>query len=215
MAGKIMLTHRTSTQPKPSGMSAARSKLYVIAIVLSIALTVIVRTQFGDETFFCDGVECTLGSGTRWVLTGLSIGGPFLAVTGYLWSMWLDDRDQLGPAAKWSIPDAEQIFEVLSVLGAGLITYWLLLNGPSIEAVEVRQVNQLAASLREFRLEAGEPVTNLVPSRLTWFVIGAILSGPFWFSFGSMIGRELYGRRYSSLDSSSQQPAHVEEDFDF
>ena len=101
------------------------------------------------------------------------------------------------------------------MLGAGLITYWLLLNGPSIEAVEVRQVNQLATSLREFRLEAGEPVTNLVPSRLTWFVIGAVLSGPFWFSFGSMIGRELYGRRYSTLDSSSQQPAHVEEDFDF
>lgn len=164
------------------------------ATVLSVALTVVVRSQFGVETFQCEGSTCELGSGTRWVLTGLVIVGSFIIAGGFLWSARLEARGNLDPLANWTIPDAQQIVEVVFVIGAGLATYWLALNGPSIEGEDVRQVNQWANDLRNFRSESAA-TTNLVPARLTWFIIGGALATPFAFSFGTMVGREFYGRR--------------------
>ena len=160
-----------------------------------MVLTFVIRSRFGDEVFVCDGERCSLGSGTKWLATGLSLIVPFLAALGFEWSRMLERRNMLDPTTKWAVPDAEQIFEGLAVLIAGLFTYWLVLNGPASEGVEVRQVNAWANDLRNFRLEDGEPSTTLVPARTTWFVIGAALAVPFFFSFGSMIGREVFGRQ--------------------
>lgn len=160
-----------------------------------MVLTFFVRRIFGDETFICDGSECTLGSGPRWLLTGVAFFGPFLAVAGFRWSEMLERRGRLAPEAKWQIPDAEQILEIVTVILAGLLTYWLVLNGPSTELVEGGRLNGWANDVRNFRREEGTPETELVPSRLTWFIIGGLLSVPFLFSFGSMIGREWFGRR--------------------
>lgn len=124
----------------------------------------------------------------------MSIVGPVFAAAGYMWTGKLDEHKMAGPTAKWAIPDLEQIFEVIWVLIAALITYWLLLNGPSVEDSDMTGVNSLANSLRNFRREEGTVPTDLTPTSTTWFMIGAILCTPFFFSFGSMIGRELLSR---------------------
>ncbi len=175
-------------------MSSA-PKYFGFGFVVSLLLTIFVRSRFGEEVFVCDGSDCAGSSGTKSLLTGLAFIGPLVAAAGFTWSSMLHQRGRLVPTAKWAVPDFEQIFEVLGVLAAGLASYWLILNGPSIEAVEVRQVNQWANDLRNFRAEEGTPTTDLVPSTVTWFVIGAVLSAPFWLSFGAMLGRETIGRR--------------------
>ncbi len=177
---------------------------------MAAVLTIVVRSQFGEETFLCDGSRCELGSGTRWLLTGVALFGSFIATAGFRWSSMLERRGSLDPSAKWAVPDAEQILEVLSVIGAGLVTYWLVLNGPSIESVEVRQVNQWANDLRNFRLEENTASTVLVPSRRTWFLIGGVLSLPFAFSFGAMVGREFFGRRRRKATIAAHENADLE-----
>ncbi len=158
-------------------------------------LTIVVRSQFGEETFLCNGSACVLGSGTRWLFTGVAIASAFVGTAGYRWSARLERRGRLDPTTKWAVPDAQEIVEVLFVILAALATYWLVLNGPSIERLEVRQVNQWANDLRNFRLEENTVATDLVPTSRTWFVVGAILATPFAFSFGAMIGREFFGWR--------------------
>ncbi len=176
-------------------MSSPKSKTFIIAAVIAVVLTIFMRSRFGDEVLLCEGQPCDLGSGTKWLATGLSLIGPFFAAAGFEWARLLENRNMLDPRAKWAVPDAEQILEGLAVLLAGLFTYWLILNGPANEGVDVRQVSAWANDLRNFRLEEGLPETNLVPARTTWFVIGAALAVPFFFSFGSMLGREVFGRQ--------------------
>lgn len=191
-------------------MSTSRLKSLAFATIAAVVLTIVVRSQFGEESFFCDGSVCELGSGTRWLLTGLVVVGTFIGTAGFRWSAMLERRGSLDPAAKWAIPDAEQIIEVATVIGAGLASYWLLLNGPSIEADDVRQVNQWANDLRNFRREENTAPTDLVPTSFTWFVVGGVLSLPFAFSFGSMIGREFFGRRRRKLQRSTAAPTETE-----
>ena len=172
-----------------------------IATLVALIATWFVHGRAGNETFLCDGTtECELGSGASWLLTGVTLIGPFIALAGFFWARRLHHAGRLGPFSYRAIPDGEQIIEVLAVLGAGLLTYWLALNGPSIEFVEIGRPNTWVESLREFR--APEILTQVdrqkldeVPSRRTWFLIGVILGGPLMFSLGNMLGREWYGRK--------------------
>jgi hypothetical protein len=170
------------------------AKTLPIAAVVASILTWQVHTRSGDETFVCEGEACVLGSGASWLLTGITLLGPFIALAGFLWTRRLHRRDRLGPFSPRAIPDSEQIFEVLSVLAAGLATYWLVRNGPSIEAVDVGRPNTWVLELHQWTTDDGEPISRLVPNRRTWFAVGAILAAPFAFSLGSMLSREWYGR---------------------
>ena len=166
-----------------------------IATAVAIILTWQVHVRSGDETFLCDGENCVLGSGASWLFTGITLLSPFIALLGFSWTRRLHHRGQLGPFAYRAIPDGEQILEVVTVLVAGLTTYWLVRNGPSIPAVDVGRPNTWVLELREWTTDDGATVSTLVPNRRTWFTVGAILSAPFAFSFGSMLAREWYGRR--------------------
>lgn len=176
------------------------SKLAPAAAIASLLLTWQVHRRSGDEQFLCDGVECSLGSSASWLLTGVTMIGPFVALVGFFWSRRLHYQSRLGPFSKRAIPDGEEILEVFAVLAAALISYWLLLNGPSIEAVDIDKPNTWAQNLREYRAPdelTAEQRQSLkeVPTRFTWFVIGLLGSAPFMFSLGSMLGREWYGRK--------------------
>lgn len=161
-------------------MLSNRTQLFSVAAAVAIVLTLVVRLQVDQEA--------------RALLTGATFTGPFFAAAGVSWSDELGKRGLVGPRAKFTVPDFEQIFEGLAVLLAGLVSYWLLLNGPSHNPGELTGLNSLANDLRNFRREDGTSITNLAPTGFTWFVIGIILSAPFWFSFGSMAGRELIMR---------------------
>ncbi len=168
------------------------AKTLPIAALLSLLLTAQVHGRTGDETFRCDGAPCELGSGLSWLLTGAFLTGPFIAVLGVAWTRRLHHHDRLGPFVPRVVPDGEQIFEVLAVLAAGLVSFWLLRNGPMIEAVRVGRPNSWILDARE---ATDEFTTNaLVPNRTNWFMIGTVLGAPFSFSLGSMIAREWYGR---------------------
>lgn len=191
------------------------AKALPIAIIVAFFATRRVHGRYFDETFICDtGDRCELGSGLSWLLTGITALGPFLAVLGFMWTWRLHHRDRLGPFSHRAIPDSEQILEVLAVLGGILASYWLLLNGPSIESVTIGRPNTWAEWLRNFR--APEQLTSAdrekleqVPSRLTWFAVGTLLGGPFMYAFGSMLGREWYGRKRRKAQKS--EAAHREE----
>ena len=171
-----------------------------IAVIVAFISTRWVRGRFGDESFVCETGACDLGSGLTWLLSGVTILGPFIALAGFFWSRRLHLKQQLGPFSSRAIPDSEQIGEVLMVAAAALASYWLMLNGPSIEPVTIGQPNTFVETLREFRapeqLTAEDRVKlNEVPSRRTWFLIGTLLGTPFTFSLGTLLGREWYGRK--------------------
>ena len=202
----------------------ALAKTVPIAAIVAFFATRWVHGRFGDETFICaDGVECDLGSSMSWLLSGLTLLGPFIAVAGFHWSRRLHTRGRLGPFSERAIPDGEQIFEVALFVGAIAATYWLLLNGPSIELVDIERPNTWAEWFREFR--APDELTaedrqrlDEVPSRRTWFAIGALLGAPAWMSFGTMAGREWYGRKRrkaqrneSSTPESGDDTIHADE----
>jgi len=183
-------------------------KALPLALIAAFFATRRVRGRFGDETFLCDtGSQCDLGSGMTWLLSGVTILGPFIAVAGFMWTRRLHHSNRLGPFSHRYIPDGEQILEVLAVLAAAAISYRLILGGPSIEWVSpsgdltlATRPNQFAQWLREFRapdiLDAdARDKLGKVPSRRTWFLIGTIFGGPFMFGLGSMLGREWYGRK--------------------
>ena len=175
-------------------------KTLPIAFFSALVATRLVHGRAGDESFVCDGTACELGSGTSWLFTGVALLGPFIALGGFFWARYLHQTERLGPFNHRAIPDGEEIVEVLWVLGAALVSYWLILNGPSIEPVRVGGVNEWAARLREFRLAdeaTRDQVANAmrVPSRFSWFLVGVVLGSPFMFSLGSMLGREWYGSR--------------------
>ena len=154
-------------------------------------------TRAGNETFICDSGLCELGSGLSWLLSGAMLTGPLVALLGVLWSRWLQQNDRLGPFSSQAVPDGEQIAEVLAVLGAGFASYWIATRGPTIEAVQVRAPNSWVSGRLD---ESGK---DFVPTRTAWFLIGAVLFAPFAFSFGSMAGREWYGRiRRRSFDAA-------------
>lgn len=182
-----------TTSPNDSTLFLA--KACALTTVVAIVLTWQVHSRSGDETFVCDGETCVLGSGASWLFTGMTVLGPVIGLLGFFWTRRLQQSDRLGPFSHRAVPDLEQIVEVFSVLGAGLATYWLVRNGPSIEAIDVGRPNTWVLNLREWTAEDGEAVSTLVPNRRTWFAIGAILAAPFAFSFGSMLGREWYGRQ--------------------
>ncbi len=170
-----------------------------IAVLASLVLTWQVHGRTGDETFLCADVsECALGSGWSWMLTGATLTGPFLALAGAAWERRQHYLDRLGPFAHRAIPDGQQIGEVLGVLVAGLLSYWLVRNGPSIEPatpLDIGRLNRWALDVRNFRLEDGATQITTVPSRLSWFLVGGVFFAPFALSFGTMLGREFYGRR--------------------
>lgn len=169
------------------------AKTLPVATLLALFLTWQIHGRAGDETFRCDGSSCELGSGLSWLLTGIALTGPFVALLGIAWTRRLHQRDRLGPFAPRAIPDGEQIAEVLAVLAAGLVSYWLLRNGPMIEAVRVGRPNTWILNAREWTDEFS--TNTMVPNRTNWFMIGTVLGAPFSFSLGSMVAREWYGRR--------------------
>jgi len=171
------------------------TKAVALAVLASLVLTWQVHGRLDDETFVCQsGERCELGSGLSWLLTGVALTGPFIAVLGAAWTRHLHQRDRLGPFSSRVIPDGEQIIEVLAVLVVGLVSYWLIGNGPQIEAV-VTKVGRPNSWILDAREIADESSTNkLVPNRANWFTIGMLLGAPFAFSSGSMLAREWYGR---------------------
>jgi len=179
------------------------AKALPIAALISLVLTWQVHVRLGNETFLCEGTRCELGSGLSWLLTGAALIGPFIAALGAAWTRRLHQRDRLGPFSFRAIPDGEQIIEVLAVLAAGLATFWLLRNGPMIDAIEVGRPNSWILDAREISDEFTS--NTLVPNRTNWFMMGAVLGAPFAFSLGSMIAREWYGRRRrrTELDEDS------------
>ena len=113
-----------------------------------------------------------------------------------------------------AIPDGEQILEVLSVLAAGLFTYWFIRNGPVIEParpLDIGRPNTWALDIRNFRLEDGERALTEVPTTRSWFLMGAVLGAPFAISFGSMLGREFYGWRRRRAQKLSDEAGDNEE----
>ena len=177
------------------------TRFVVIAVpaagFVSLVAALVVHARAGDETFRCADGPCALGSGGSWFLTGVAVFAPIVAVAGFAWTRHLHLADRLGPFSYRRIPDGEEILEGLAVLLAGLVSWWLLRNGPRIVAIDVGfPNNQLLGRLG--RRPLGQPY---VPTRFTWFFVGALLSAPFAFSMGSMIGREWYGRnRRRSFD---------------
>lgn len=169
------------------------SKTLPVATLLALFLTWQIHGRTGDETLRCDGASCELGSGLSWLLTGVALTGPFVAVLGSAWTRRLHQRDRLGPFAPRAIPDGEQIAEVLAVLAAGLVSYWLVRNGPMIEAVRVGRPNSWILDAREWSDEFS--TDTLVPNRTNWFMIGTVLGAPFSFSLGSTVAREWYGHQ--------------------
>ncbi len=185
-------------------------KILPIAVLVALVATRFVHGRAGNEVFLCDGAtRCELGSGASWLFTGVTFVGPFIAVAGFFWARRLHQSGRLGPFSHRAIPDGEQIVEVLSVLAAGLITYWLVLNGPSIEFVDIGRPNTWVERLREFRApedltQAERQKLSEVPSRRTWFLIGIVLGGPFMFSLGNLLGREWYGRKRRRAEQPSE-----------
>ena len=166
-------------------------KTLPVAAVVAFITTRLVRGWTGSETFLCGETDCVFDSGSAWLPTGATVIGPFIAVLGFMFTRRLHYRDRLGPFSHRAIPDSEQILEVLGVLGAGALTYWVLHNGPMTDAVDIGSLSSLAADI----LGENDVPSPFVPSRRTWFAIGAILGAPFAFSLGSMLGREWYGRK--------------------
>lgn len=184
------------------------AKSLPVAFVLALLLTWQVHSRTGDEVFRCEtGETCTLGSGGSWLLTGMTLLGPFVALLGFAWSRRLHLRERLGPFSHRAIPDGEQILEVVAVLAAGLVTYWLIDNGGSIEAIDVGRPNSWLLEGRE--LTSDQPPDDSVPNRSTWFLIGVVLSAPFTFSLGSMLGREWYGRARRAAQDTVEQEDEV------
>lgn len=177
------------------------AKTLPIAVIVAFFATRYVHGRFGDETFICAEMgRCELGSALSWFLTGITAAGPFIALGGFHWSRSLHTRERLGPFSQRFLPDGGQILEILSFVAALAATYWLTLNGPSIEPVDVEVPNSWAQWLREFRapdvLDAdARQKLDEVPSRRTWFAIGLLLGAPFTMSFGATLGREWYGRK--------------------
>ncbi|MFT7473620.1 MAG: hypothetical protein ACI81L_000535 [Verrucomicrobiales bacterium] len=166
-------------------------KTLPVAVVTAFVATRLGRGRAGTETFLCEGSRCSFDSGATWLLTGVTIIGPFIAVLGFSFARRLHYRDRLGPFSHRAIPDGEQILEVLGIVASGALAYWVLRNGPTIEAIDDGGLNRVAADI----LGEDDVPSSLVPNRQSWFAIGAILSAPFAFSLGSMFGREWYGRK--------------------
>jgi len=189
-----------------------------IALFGALVLTWQAHARTGDETFVCTDVgECALGSGWSWLLTGAALAGPFIALLGAAWERRQHYRNRLGPFAHRAIPDGQQIGEVLGVLGAGLLTYWLVRNGPSIEPatpLDIGRANSWALDVRNFRLEDGANEVTSVPNRRSWFLIGAVLFAPFAMSFGTMLGREFYGRRRRKAQKAQDSSVDLRESND-
>lgn len=184
------------------------AKAVPITLLVSAVLTWQLHSRAGNETFKCDGGDvCELGSGLSWLSTGPALIGPFIALLGFSWSRRLHRRARLGPFSYRAIPDSEQMLEVCAVLGAGLLTYWLLANGSMIESVDVGRPNTWLLDVQD--ITSDEPIDDLVPTRSTWFAIGVVLSAPFAFSFGSMLGREWYGRRRRSAQNLDADTSEV------
>jgi hypothetical protein len=166
-------------------------KTLPVAVVIAFITTRVARGWTGTETFLCEGSRCAFDSGATWLLTGVTIVGPFIVVLGFLFARRLHYRDRLGPFSHRAIPDGEQILEVLGIIASGALAYWVLRNGPTIEAIDDGGLNRVAADI----LGEDDVPSSLVPDRRSWFAIGAILGAPFAFSLGSMFGREWYGRK--------------------
>ena len=188
-----------------------------LAVIAALILTWQVRSRTGEETFECPDVgECVLGSGWNSLLTGMAITGPFIALLGAAWSRRLHNNGRLGPFSYRAIPDSEQIVEVLTVLLAGLFTYWFIRNGPSIEParpLDIGAPNTWALDIRNVRQPDGTAEITSVPSRLNWFIVGTVLFAPFAGSFGAMAGREFFGRRRRKaqrhLDEGTEENAEL------
>lgn len=162
-----------------------------IAFAIALITTLIVHNRAGDETFLCEGSRCSLGSGASWFFTGITVLGPFFALAGALWTQRSERRGLRGAKGRRLIPDSEEIIEVLWIFAAGYVSYRLILDGPSIEAVDVRRPNTWLGD----RIGTGTNGQPLTPSRRTWFLVGVLLSSPFAFSFGGALGREWYAYR--------------------
>ncbi len=188
-----------------------------IAVVSAVLLNWQVGARTGEETFVCTDIgDCVLGSGWSSLLTGMAITGPFFALLGAAWSRRLHNGERLGPFSYRAIPDSEQIVEVLTVLLAGLFTYWLIRNGPSIEParpLDIGAPNTWALDIRNVRQPDGTATITSVPSRLSWFLIGTVLGAPFAGSLGAMLGREFYGNRRRKaqrlLDEGTEENAEL------
>lgn len=160
--------------------------------VVTVVLIVLVHAWGGDEQAICDDGPCAVGSGASWLLTGGAMVTPTAVWSGVAWARRLHRNADLGPFAHRAIPDIEEIAEIAMVLVAIGVSYLVIRNGPSTPMLESSWPN----SWLEDRLgrDGRHP---LVPARGTWFVVGALLAVPVFFSAGTALGREWFGRRPS------------------
>lgn len=169
------------------------TKLWAVAggaVVTGVVLALLVHIWGGDEVALCDGAartSCPIGSGASWTWTSALLFAPLFALGGFLWTDQLHRTNQLGPFAYAPIPDWEELLEGIAVLVAALMSYLVIRVGPKTPMVDTSWMNSLLSG--HLGTEAG---ADLVPSRRSWFVVGAILSAPFAFSFGSAVGREWF-----------------------
>lgn len=185
-----------STRPT---LLSKRPQILGAAALIAAVLTFLVRSQLTDEA--------------QTLLTGVVLIGPFIGALGLMFTGYLDSKGLAGQRAKWPIPDLDQILEVAAVLFAGLITYWLIVNGPSTDP-DPDGLNALANDIKNFRREDGTAPVDDVPANLTWFMIGVVLSAPFWFSLGSTTGREIVGRRRKKEQSGAARAPDTGEEPD-
>lgn len=161
-----------------------------VVVVAILVLVLLIHARGGDEQAICEGQPCVVGSGASWLATGAAVAAPPLVWAGVVWTRRLDTRDDLGPFARRAVPDIEEMAEVVWFLVAVVLSYLLIRRGPTIPIVDSSWPN----SWLEGRLgtEGGH---DLVPSRLSWFMVGALLAMPAGFSAGTAAGREWFGRR--------------------
>ena len=165
----------------------------LVAAIAGLILTAVVHVRAGDEVALCDGAagtECAIGSGISWLLTGVLLVAPLIAVLGFSWTRHNEATGRLGPFVRSTIPDWEEQIEAAGVVVAGLLSFLIIRRGPKTPMVGSTWFNSWLAD--HLGTEAGAP---LVPSRMSWFVIGVLIGIPFAFSLGSAIGREWYSWR--------------------
>ena len=159
----------------------------VLAIVLVVA---IVHARGGNERAICGSDPCEVGSSLSWLATGAAVTAPPLAWAGVAWARRLHDREDLGPFAKRSIPDIEEMAELAWFVLSVVLVYLVIRNGPTIPIIDPSWPNTWLDG--RLGTELGR---DLVPSRLSWFLVGSLLTSPAAFSAGTAAGREWYGRR--------------------
>ena len=171
----------------PGSLTLLRFRGALVALIAALILVVIVQAQSGDEFIACAEGRCSIGSGLSWLLTGMTLMFPVAALAGGAWTSRLHSQNRLGPFSARRIPDIEEMAEVLSVLAAFAVAYFVVRSGPKMPMLDAQWPNSwLDGHLGE------RDGTALVPTRTSWFLVGLLTSAPFGFAFGTAAGREWF-----------------------